>query len=64
MKNMDDFRYALYVLTRYTAVLIKNCLKNTSVIKVATMKITDNFHYAKEAIMHSHQINPFHYQQR
>ena len=31
--------------TRYTAVRIKNCLKSTSVIRVATMKNTDNFHF-------------------
>jgi len=29
--------------TRYTAVWINNCLKRTSAIKVATMKITDDF---------------------
>ena len=29
--------------TRYTAVRIKNCSKGTSVIKVATMKNTDDF---------------------
>ena len=38
-------------LTSYTAIPIKNCLKCTSAIKVATMKDTDGFHYAKEAIM-------------
>jgi len=47
-------------LTRDTAVQIKNCLKGTSVIKVATMENTDDFHYAKEAIMYNHQINAFH----
>ena len=31
--------------TRYTAVRIKNCLKNTSAIKVAIMKNTDDFLY-------------------
>ena len=31
--------------TRYTAVRIENCLKSTSAIKTATMKITDDFHY-------------------
>ena len=35
--------------TCYTAVRIKNCLKSISVIKVANMKNTDNFHYAKKA---------------
>ena len=29
--------------TRYTAVRINNCLKRTSAMKVATMKITDDF---------------------
>ena len=29
--------------THYTAVQIKNCLKSTSAIKIATMKNTDNF---------------------
>ena len=29
--------------TRYTAVRIKNCLKSTSAIEIATMKNTDNF---------------------
>ena len=32
-------------LTRYTAVRIKNCIKNTSAIEVATVKITDDFCY-------------------
>ena len=36
--------------TRYTAVRIKNCLKSSSVIKLATMKNMDNFRYTKEAI--------------
>ena len=31
--------------TRYTAVRIKNCLKSTSAIKIATMTNTDNFCY-------------------
>ena len=31
--------------TRYTAVRIKNCLKSTSAIKIATMKKTDDFRY-------------------
>ena len=31
--------------TRYTAVRIKNYLKSTSVIKIATMKNTDDFQY-------------------
>jgi len=51
-------------LTRYTAVRIKNCLKSTSVIKVPTMKNTEDFRYAKEAIMCNRQISAFHSQQR
>ena len=31
--------------TRYTAVRIKNCLKSTSAIKIATIKDMDTFHY-------------------
>ena len=31
--------------THYTALQIKNCLKSTSAIKVATMKNTDDFRY-------------------
>ena len=31
--------------TRYTAVQIKNCLKSTSAIKIATMTNTDDFCY-------------------
>jgi len=34
-------------LTCYTAVQIKNCLKSTSVLKVATMKSTDDFSLRK-----------------
>ena len=34
--------------TRYTAVRIKNCLKSASAIKIATMTITDNFHYERK----------------
>jgi len=46
--------HALYVFiiwkedsssTQYAAVWINNCLKRISAIKVATMKITDDFHY-------------------
>ena len=37
--------------TCYIALQIRNCLKNTSVVKVATMKNTDDFCYAlKETI--------------
>ena len=35
--------------TRYTAVRIKNCLKSTSAIKIATMKNTGNFRYEGKA---------------
>ena len=31
--------------TSYTAVGIKNCLKSTYAIRIATMKNMDNFHY-------------------
>ena len=31
--------------TRYTAIRIKNCLKNAFAIKIATMKNTDDFHF-------------------
>ena len=31
--------------TRYTALQIKNCLKSTSTIKLATMNNTNGFHY-------------------
>ena len=48
--------------TRCTAIRIKNCLKSTSVIKVATIKHMDKFRYAKEAITCNHRINAFHYQ--
>ena len=33
---------------RYTAVQIKNCLKSTSAIKVATMKNMDDFRYKRK----------------
>ena len=42
--------------TCYTPVRIKNCLKSTYAIKVATRKDTDNLHYAKEAIMCNHHF--------
>ena len=50
--------------TCYTAVRIKKCLKSTSVLKVATMKIRMISHHAREAITCNHQINAFHCQQR
>jgi len=45
--------------TRYIAVQITNYSKSTSVIKVAFMKNTDDFHYTKEAIMWYHQTTLF-----
>ena len=42
--------------TRYTALQIKNCLKSASVIKVATMKNTNDFHYKGKP---SHATAPF-----
>ena len=47
---------------RYKPIRIKTKSKTTSVIKVATMKNTDDF--AKEAIMCNHQIDSFRCQQR
>jgi len=38
--------------------------QHLAVIKVATMKNTDDFCYAKEAITCNHQINAFHCQER
>jgi len=52
------FAYHVHPVTHAT-VQIKNCSKIISVIKVATMKNTDNFRYAKEAITCNHQINAF-----
>ena len=50
--------------TRYATIRIKNCLKSTSIIKVASMKSTDDFCYAEESIMCYHQIDTFHCHQR
>ena len=45
--------------TRYTAIRIKNCLKSTFVIKIATVKNTDNFHF-KGKSLHAHaKLTPF-----
>ena len=44
--------------TYYTVIKIKNFSKNTSVIKIATMKITDNFSYTK-ALMCITKSTPF-----
>ena len=48
--------------TCYTAVRIKKCLKSTSVLKVATMKNTDDFSLRKGSHHVQHQINAFHCQ--
>ena len=43
--------------THYTAVRIKNCLKSTSAIKIATTKNTDDFH-CKEKPSHATAKSP------
>jgi len=43
--------------TRYTAVRINSCFKITSAIKVAFMKITDNFHYKWKPSHAYHKID-------
>ena len=45
--------------TRYTAVQIKNCFKNTSAIKVATMKNTDNFRYRRKTQKNTTKLTLF-----
>ena len=45
--------------TRYTAVQIKNCLKSTSVIKIATMKNTDDFCYEGKPSRATAKSTPF-----
>ena len=45
--------------TRYTAVRIKNCLKSTSAIIIATMKNMDDFCFKGKAITCYHQSTPF-----
>jgi len=45
--------------THYRVVRINNCLKITSAIKVATMKITDNFCYKWKPSCAYHKINIF-----
>jgi len=42
----------------------QNCLKAILVIKVATMKETDDSYYKKEVITSKHQIITFYCQQR
>ena len=41
---------AMFNPVSYTAVQVKSYSKNTSIIKVATVKNTDDFHYEKGAI--------------
>ena len=43
--------------TRCTAVRIKNCLKSTSAIKIATMKNTDAFHYEEKSLRATAKID-------
>ena len=45
--------------TCYTALQIKNCLKITSAIKVATMKNTDDFHCKEKPSCATAQSTPF-----
>ena len=45
--------------TRYTAVRIKNCLKSTSAIKIATMKNMDNFRYEEKPSRATAKSTPF-----
>ena len=45
--------------TGYTAVRIKNCLKSTSVIKIATMKIMDDFRYEGKPSCATAKSTPF-----
>ena len=45
--------------TRYTAVRIKNCLKSTSAIKIATMKNTDDFHNEGKLSLATAKSTPF-----
>ena len=45
--------------TRYTAARIKNCLKSTSAIKIATMKSTDDFRYEGKPSRATAKSTPF-----
>ena len=45
--------------TRYTAVQIKNCLKSTSAIIIATMKNTDDFHFEGNPSRATAKSTPF-----
>jgi len=53
-----------FIASRYAAVQINNCLKITSAIKVATLKITDNFHYEWKPSCAYQKIDIFHGKQR
>ena len=44
---------------RYTALRIKNCLKSTSAIKVATMQNADNFCYEGKPSCATTKLTPF-----
>jgi len=50
--------------THYTAVQINNCLKISSAIKVAPIKIMDDFRYRLMPSCAYHKINIFHGEQR
>ena len=45
--------------TRYTVVRIKNCLKSTSAIKIATMKNMDDFRYEGKPSRATAKSTPF-----
>ena len=45
--------------THYIAVRIKNCMKSTSAIKIATMKNTDNFHFERKPSRATAKLTPF-----
>ena len=45
--------------TCYTAVRIKNCLKSTSAIKIATMKNTDDFRFEGKPSRARAKLTPF-----
>ena len=45
--------------TRYTAIRIKNCLKSTFVIKIATMKNADNFRFEEKPSCARAKSTPF-----
>jgi len=47
------------MLARFAPLHSKNFLKSTSVIKVATKKNTDDFHYTKETTICNTKIDTF-----